>query len=94
MTETTKKISWLIPTEAARALAMSPGIEAIVALELRRRATFRPHAELSLNETGFSADLQYDDPAYPGQVLHLAVQLSAVPKENAFMQPRMEGVRT
>lgn len=94
MSELTKKVSWMVPTEAARALAMTPGIEAIVHLELRRQAVFKPHAEMILTDNGFAADLQYDDPAYPGQVQHIAIQLRAVPKENAWLAPRMEGVRS
>ena len=94
MGDLTKKISWMIPTEAARAMAMTPGIEAIVHLELRRQAQFKPHAELMLTENGFAADLQYEDPAYPGRVQHLAIQLSAVPKENAFISRATEGHRT
>ena len=90
----TRKVSWLIPTEAARAMALTSGFQVILDLELKRRAVFKPHAELMLGDNGFIADLQYDDPKYPGQVQHVSVMLSAVPKENAYLAPRMVGVRT
>ena len=94
MSDPTKKISWLIPTEAARAMALTSGFQMLLDLELNRRALFKPHAELILGDNGFVADLQYDDPKYPGRIQHVAVMLSAVPKENAFLERPMDGVRT
>lgn len=89
-----QQIKWVIPTEAVRAMATPEAAGLIVSLVLRRQARFLPHAELILNENGFSADLQYEDPALPGQTQHIAVQMAAVPQENAYLARPMEGVRT
>lgn len=76
---------WTVPMEAVRAMATGAGTAALTRLALRH-VSFRPHALIALTDLGFVADVAFEEPALPGREQRVAVQLIAVPQENARLQ--------
>jgi hypothetical protein len=75
-------IQWDIPFEAVRALANAEG-SAILVNHALRHATFGAQAKITLINDRFVGEFTFEDPKYPGRQQCGAVQLVAVPAENA-----------
>lgn len=77
-------VCWDIPMEAVRALAGAEGTAVLTRLALRQ-AAFSAQARLYLNGGFFVGEFTFEEPAYPGRAQVAAVQLIAVPQENALV---------
>lgn len=77
-------VCWDIPMEAVRALAGAEGTAILTRLALRQ-AAFSAQARLYLNGGFFVGEFTFEEPMYPGRAQTAAVQLIAVPQENALV---------
>lgn len=83
-------ITWDVPMEVLRALATADGTAQLTRQALRS-ALFGAQARVVMNGGRFVGEYTFEDPAYPGLIQSAAVQLAAVPQENAVVIPFPEG---
>ena len=78
-------ITWDVPMEVLRALATAEGTAQLIRQALRH-ATFSAQARVILHSGRFVGEYTFEEPAYPGLIQTGALQLAAVPQENAVVQ--------
>jgi hypothetical protein len=84
-------IAWDVPMEVLRALATAQGTAQLTHQALRH-ATFGAQARVVMHSGRFVGEYTFEEPAYPGRVQSSALQLVAVPQENAVVIPFREDV--
>ncbi len=79
-------IAWDVPMEVLRALATAEGTAQLTHQALRH-AVFGAQARIVMHSGRFVGEYTFEEPAYPGRAQSSALQLQAVPRENAVAIP-------